>query len=64
MNEPGDEFHYIIRCPSLQQYRNSCISNYYMRNPNIAISELFQSTNVKVLKKLAKFIGEINRQLR
>ena len=64
MNEPGDESHYIIRCPSLQQYRNRYISNYYIRNPNIAITELFQSTNVNVLKKLARFIAQINRLLR
>ena len=64
LNEVGDEFHYIIRCPALQLHRSRYISNYYIRNPNIAISQLFQSNNVNVLKKLAKFISEINRQLR
>ena len=64
MNEVGDESHYILRCPALQSHRIRHISNYYIRNPNIAISQLFQSNNVNVLKKLAKFITEINRQLR
>ena len=64
MNEPGDELHYIIKCPTLQQFRKRYFDNNYIRNPNTAITELFQSTNVNLLKKLAKFIVEINRHLR
>ena len=64
LNEVGDENHYILRCPVLQAHRTRYISNYYIRNPSIAISQLFQTKSVTVLKKLGKFIAEINRQLR
>ena len=59
-----DELQIVIRGPTSQKYRNRYIINYYIRNPNIAITELFQSTNVNVLKKLARFIAQINRILR
>ena len=64
LNEIGDETHYIMRCPAFQTHRIRFISNYYIRNPNIAIPQLFQTNNVTILKKLAKFITEINRQSR
>ena len=65
MNEIGDEFHYILQCPALTEYRNNLISNYYVRNPSMyKFVQLFQSKNVKVLVNLAKFIREINRILR
>ena len=64
MNEIGDEFHYILRCPVFQLHRTRYISNYYIRNSNIAIPQLFQTSDVTVLKKLSTFISEINRHFR
>ena len=64
MNEIGDESHYILRCPVFQSHRTRYISNYYIRNSNIAIPHLFQTSDVTVLKKLSKFISEIIRHFR
>ena len=64
MNEIGDESHYILRCPVFQSHRTRYISSYFIRNPNIAITQLFQSSNVSELRKLSKFISVINRQFR
>ena len=64
LNEVRDELHYITQCPALQLHRRRYISNYYIINSKRAIYQLFQSENVNVLKKLANFISEINRQLR
>ena len=65
MNEIGDEYHYILQCPTLSVHRNSLIANYYVRNPSMyKLVQLFQSKNRKTLINLAKFIKEINRLLR
>ena len=64
LNEIGDETHYILRCPALQTHRIRYISNYYIRNPDIAVAQIFQNNNVTTLKKLANFISVINSQFR
>ena len=64
-NELGDEYHYILECPAFQNPRNRYLSEFYTRNPNMEkFVLLFQSSNVTVLSKLAKFIYEINRTFR
>ena len=64
-NELGDEYHYILECPAFQNSRNRYLSEFYTRNPNMEkFVLLFQSSNVTVLSKLAKFIYEINRTFR
>ena len=64
-NELGDEYHYILECPAFQNTRNRYLSQFYTRNPNMEkFALLFQSSNVTVLSKLAKFIYEINRTFR
>ena len=65
MNEVGDEFHYIFKCPTFHSHRNKYLSNYYIRNSNmIKFSQLFQTDNITTLKKLAKLITIINKKFR
>ena len=65
MNEVGDEFHYIFKCPIFHSHRNKYLSNYYKLNPNmIKFSQLFQTDNITILKKLAKLIAIINKKFR
>ena len=65
MNEVGDEYHYILKCPAFQDHRNQYLSEFYTTNPNMdKFAQLFQSSNNTVLCKLAKFTYEINRRFR
>ena len=65
MNEVGDEFHYIFKCPVFHSDRNKYLSNYYKRNPNmIKFSQLFQSDNNITINKLAKLIYVISKKFR
>ena len=65
MNEVGDEYHYILKCPAFQDHRNRYLSEFYITNPNMEkFAQLFQSSNNTVLCKLAKFTYEINRRFR
>ena len=62
LGEIGDEFHFIFKCTAFLTHRDNYLSQYYTRNPNmIKFAQLFQSTNVNVLKNLATFIGVINK---
>ena len=65
MNEIGDEFHYLFICPTFHPHRNNYLNNYYITNPNmIKFSQLLQSNNITILKKLARFISIINKTFR
>ena len=65
MNEIGDEYHYILKCPVFHDQRNRYLSEFYIRNPNmVKFSQLFQSNNTTVLSKLARLVLEINRKFR
>ena len=61
MEEIGDEFHYILLCPVFQQQRQTYLEDQYLTDPDREkFSELMQSQNPSILRKLAKFITEIN----
>ena len=61
----GDEYHYILICPVLQLKRQKYLENYYIVEPDREkFSELFQSINFNILRKLAKYISEVNARLR
>ena len=60
--EIGDEFHYILQCPTFQLQRQRYLNHYYLIDPSREkFSQLFQSENFSTLRKLAKFIADINR---
>ena len=61
----GDENHYVLICPVYQLQRQKYLENYYIIEPDMEkFSELFQSINFNILRKLAKYISEINTRLR
>ena len=63
-NDIGDEYHYIIKCPALNSYRNRFLDPYYTRNPNmLKFVQLFQNKNFMIQSNLAKMIKEINNIL-
>ena len=56
LNDPGDEFHFLFKCPIFETDRKVFISAYYARRPNVLkMKQLFNSTNMRVLKKLSRF---------
>ena len=56
-NEIGDEYHYILQCPSLNQERREFLGHFYMHRINvIKFCQLFQSKNKPKLRNLCKFI--------
>ena len=61
LEEIGDEFHYTLICPVFQQQRQIYLESQYLIDPDRdKFSELIQSQNLSTLRKLAKFITEIN----
>ena len=65
MGETGDEFHYILQCPSFHLQRQRYLENYYIINPNREkFSQLFQNENFSTLRKLAKLIAAINENFK
>ena len=56
MNDTGDEFHYLFKCPFFETDRKVLIKTYYTRRPNVLkMKQLFNSKNIRVLKKLSRF---------
>ncbi|CAL4236621.1 unnamed protein product, partial [Meganyctiphanes norvegica] len=64
-NEIGDEYHYILQCPTFQSHRRKLLNNYYVRNPSMnKFSQLLQSENIRIQTNLAKLIKEIRKIFR
>ena len=65
LEDIGDEFHYVLICPFFQLQRQRYIEGHYYTNPDKEkFSELMQSQNLNILRKLAKVINEINRHFK
>ena len=59
-NDIGDEFHYLLICPTFDTERKTLIKPYYFRRPNILkFRELLNTRNKNVLSKLSKFVQTI-----
>lgn len=60
LNDLGDEFHYIMKCPAFENERSLYINpEYYYRPDVLKFGYLFSSENVVILQKLAKFCNII-----
>ena len=57
-NEIGDEFHYVLQCPSLHDDRRRLLDSTYLTRVNVLkFANLFQSRNKIKLRHLCKFIN-------
>jgi hypothetical protein len=62
-NEIGDEFHYVLQCPSLYDDRRRLLDSTYLTRVNVLkFANLFQSRNKIKLRHLCKFIKIISCQ--
>ena len=56
LNDVGDEFHYVLRCPFFHENRKKFVKKYYYCNPNtLKMTQLFSYKNYKTMLNLAKF---------
>ena len=56
LNVQGDEFHYVLVCPVLNDVRKRYVKKYHYTRPNVLkFHQLFNTTSVKQLKNLSKF---------
>ena len=52
-----DEFHYILKCPTYQNFRSKYIKSYYRTRPSVfKLVQLLSMENVKELCNLGKFL--------
>ncbi len=59
-NDVGDEYHYLLVCPSLSHVRKNYVDKYYWTSPSTQkMNSLLSSTSVPKLKKIAKFMSII-----
>lgn len=64
MNDIGDEFHYLFRCPFFKKKRQDCLPKYFLKKCNaIKFKELFEISKKKMLK-LAYFIRFIQDNIK
>ena len=55
--DQGDEYHYVLVCPSLMEERSKYIKRYFRIRPNtLKMNQLFNVHNVKQLTDLSRFI--------
>lgn len=60
LNDLGDEFHYILKCPFFLASRKRYIKPYFFNRPNmLKFSQLMSSKSTKELKNIALFSREI-----
>ena len=59
MNRLGDEYHFVMECPALQNLRNQYLPRYYTNHPNFyKYTSLMNMSNRKKLLNFAKFIKQ------
>jgi hypothetical protein len=59
----GDEFHYILKCPFIENERKTYSKKNLYRRPNIlCFKEIMSSKNKQNLISLCKFIKIINKR--
>ena len=55
----GDEYHFILECPSLNLIRDKYLPKYYTRHPSaIKFGELLSTKKKKLLAKVVRYIKE------
>jgi hypothetical protein len=60
LQEQGDEFHYILKCPFFMNSRRMYVKNYYYTRPNcLKFNQLFNTRNIKEQRNLAKMVKKI-----
>ena len=57
MQRVGDEYHFLLECPELQEMRNEFLPHFFTTNPDMyKFQQLMSSQDGKVIIKSFKFI--------
>ena len=57
LQDPPDEFHYLLKCPHFKETRQKYLKPYFITRPNVLkFRELMQTKQMKTLNNLSKFI--------
>ena len=57
LQDPPDEFHYLLKCPHFKETRQNYLKPYFIKRPNVLkFKELMQTNQMKTLNNLSKFI--------
>jgi hypothetical protein len=60
LNDIGDEYHYLLRCPYFTIDRHKYIPNYYYTQPNILkFKELMTTESPEILRNISLFTKHI-----
>lgn len=60
LNDTGDEYHYLLKCPYFKPQRELLIKPYYIRRPNmLKFGEINKCKSTAVLTKLSQFMKMI-----
>jgi hypothetical protein len=60
LNDIGDEYHYLLRCPYFTIARHKYIPNYYYTQPNILkFKELMTTDSPEILRNISLFTKHI-----
>ena len=57
LNECGDEFHYVLRCPYFSAERKKLLRINYRRINCLQMKDIFTKTGIGKMKSLANFIS-------
>ena len=57
LNVVEDEYHFILECPTLADFREKFIKPFYYRRPSVyKLVQLLSTKNTKLLVKLSKYL--------
>ena len=52
-----DEFHFILKCPIYNEYRQKFVKRYYRTRPSVfKLTQLLSTNNIKELNNLGKYL--------
>ena len=65
LEEIGDEYHYLLKCPYFHNKRKELLEKQYYERPNtLQLHKLLNCTSKQILLKLKHFVSVISKELK